>query len=50
MTRLGDRTAVSLGDIQQLHARDIRLLEVAVYELTYGSDAPPPQEDGTPGG
>lgn len=50
VTRLGDQTVVSLGDIQQLHARDIRALEIAVYTITYGSDALPPEEGGTPGG
>lgn len=41
--RLGDRKQVSLTDIQALHAQDIRALELAVYELTYGSDALPPE-------
>lgn len=47
VTRLGDFAQVTLADIQRLHARDIRALEVAVYTLTYGSDALPPEEDGT---
>lgn len=45
VTRLGDFAQVTLADIQQLHARDIRALEFAVYTLTYGSDALP-EEDG----
>lgn len=45
--RLGDRTQVSLSDIQTLHARDIRALELAVYDLTYGSDALPPEDGRT---
>ena len=50
VTRLGDNTAVTLHDIQQLHARDIRALEVAVYTITYGTDALPAEDEGPPGG
>ncbi|MDP2313226.1 MAG: hypothetical protein Q8P41_10000 [Pseudomonadota bacterium] len=50
VTRLGDNAIVSLTDVQQLHARDIRALEYAVYTITYGSDALPEEEEGTPGG
>lgn len=50
VTRLGDRTAITLADIRKLHARDIRALEQAVYRLTYGEDAiPDPQETGPSG-
>lgn len=50
VVRLGDNTTVSLSDVQALHARDLRALEYAIYTLTYGSDALPPEEEGTPGG
>ncbi len=50
VTRLGDIPVVSMADVQRLHARDIRALEIAVYTLTYGSDALPAEEAGTPGG
>ena len=38
VTRLGPRTLVSIEDIKNLHARDVRALEVAVYRLTYGEE------------
>lgn len=47
VTRLGDQVQVTLADVQRLHAADIRALEYAVYTLTYGSDALPPEEPGT---
>lgn len=50
VTRLGDRTALSINDIKKLHARDIRALEYAVYRLTYGADALPEEDPATPGG
>lgn len=50
VTRLGDNAVVSHADVQQLDARDIRALEHAVYTITYGSDAHPEEEEGTPGG
>lgn len=50
VTRLGDNSVVALSDIQQLHARDIRALEYALYTLTYGSESPPSEGDGAPGG
>ena len=49
VTRLGDRTAISITDIQKLHARDVRALEVAVYTLTYGEDALPKEDPNSPG-
>jgi len=49
VTRLGERTALSVTDIQKLHARDVRALEYAVYRITYGKDAVP-EEDSNPGG
>jgi len=50
VTRLGNNAIVTLSDVQQLHARDIRALEYAVYTLTYGSDALPEEDDDSPGG
>lgn len=50
VTRLGDRTALSINDIKKLHARDIRALEYAVYRLTYGADALPEEDPASPGG
>lgn len=49
VTRLGELTPVTLSDIQQLHDRDIRALELALYTLTYGSDAPAAEDGGAPG-
>jgi hypothetical protein len=59
--RIGSRTIVTLDDIRRLTARDLRVLEEAVFRLTYGERpdggvscpgcglhfAPPP--DGAPG-
>ena len=50
VTRLGEENIVTLSDVQQLHARDIRALERAVYSLTYGPGAVPDGEDDSPGG
>ena len=50
VSRLGDNIIVTLSDVQKLHARDIRALELAVYTLTYGSDALPEEDPGSPGG
>ncbi|GDX78695.1 hypothetical protein LBMAG42_05060 [Deltaproteobacteria bacterium] len=36
VTRLGDREALMLSDIQALDAQDFRALEAAIYTLTYG--------------
>ena len=49
VTRIGDKTAISMADIGRLHALDLRALEYAVYRLTYGEDNLPPEEPG-PGG
>ena len=46
--RLGPRTLVTIHDISNLHAQDIRALEYAVYRITYGEDAVP--DDPGPGG
>ena len=50
VTRLGDNNLVTFADVSRLHARDVRALEIAVYTLTYGADALPAEEAGTPGG
>lgn len=39
VTRLGPRTLVTLDDILRLHAEDLRVLELAVYRITYGEEA-----------
>lgn len=49
VTRIGDKTMITLTDIRKLHARDVRALEQAVYRLTYGADAVPEQGDGPSG-
>lgn len=41
VTRIGTKTMVTMGDIQRLHARDVRTLEYAIYRLTYGEEAIP---------
>jgi len=50
VVRLGDQKAISIGDIQKLHARDVRALEYAVYRLTYGANALPAEDPDSPGG
>lgn len=50
ITRLGDRTAISINDVKKLHAKDVRALEYAVYRLTYGADALPEEDPDQPGG
>lgn len=50
VTRIGDRTAISVNDIKKLHAKDVRALEYAVYRLTYGADALPEEDPDSPGG
>ena len=49
VTRLGEKTTISMADIGRLHALDLRALEYAVYRLTYGEENLPPEEPG-PGG
>jgi hypothetical protein len=49
VTRIGDKTMITLTDIRKLHAKDVRALEQAVYRLTYGADAVPEQGDGPSG-
>ena len=48
VTKLGTKALVTGGDIQRLHARDLRALEYAIYRLTYGDDAIP-EPDGPSG-
>lgn len=36
VVRIGGRTLVTQDDIRRLHARDLRVLEEAVFRLTYG--------------
>lgn len=38
IVRIGNRTVINMGDIQRLHAQDLRVIEEAVFRLTYGSD------------
>jgi len=38
IVRIGSRTAINIGDIQRMHAQDLRVLEEAVFRLTYGTD------------
>jgi hypothetical protein len=38
VVRIGDRQVITIADIQRLHAQDLRVLEEAVFRLTYGSD------------
>ncbi len=44
ITRLGDRTQITLNDVQRLHAQDMRVLEYEIYKLTYGEAAVPEPE------
>lgn len=48
VTRLGDRTNITLNDVQRLHAQDMRVLEYEIYKLTYG-EAAVPEPDGPSG-
>jgi len=48
VTRIGPKTLITVGDIQKLHARDVRALEYAVYRITYGEEAIP-EPDGPSG-
>jgi len=48
VTRLGERTSISIDDIRRLHAKDLRALEYTVYAMTYGTDAIP-EPDGPSG-
>lgn len=48
VTRLGERTAITLSDVQNLHAQDMRVLEYEIYKLTYG-EAAVPEPDGPSG-
>lgn len=50
VTKLGPRGLVTVDDITRLHAQDVRVLEYAVYRITYGQDAVPEPEEGEPGG
>jgi len=44
ITRLGERTNITLSDVQKLHAQDMRVLEYEIYKLTYGEAAVPEPE------
>lgn len=44
VTRLGDRTNLTMSDVQNLHAQDMRVLEYEIYKLTYGESAVPEPE------
>lgn len=50
ITRLGAQTAISLNDVNRLHAADVRAVEYAIYRLTYGKDALPDEDPDSPGG
>jgi len=50
VTKLGERTGITMQDVLKLHAKDVRALEYAVYRLTYGADALPEEDPNTPGG
>ena len=49
VTRIGEKSVITLTDIRKLHAKDVRVLEQAIYRLTYGEDAVPEQNDGPSG-
>lgn len=44
ITKLGDRTNITITDVQRLHAQDMRILEYEIYKLTYGEGAVPEPE------
>lgn len=48
ITRIGPKTLITVGDVQRLHARDVRVLEYAIYRLTYGEESIP-EPDGPSG-
>lgn len=48
VTRLGNKTSITLDDIKRLHAMDLRALEYAVYRITYG-DGVVPESSGPAG-
>lgn len=50
VTRIGNKSPVTLADIRKLHARDVRALEYAVYRVTYGADSLPEEDPDSPGG
>ena len=50
VTRIGEKTMISLSDINGLHAADVRALEYGIYRLTYGKDALPEEDPDSPGG
>lgn len=50
VTRIGEHKPVTMSDIQKLHAKDARVLEYAVYRITYGEESLPPEDPNTPGG
>jgi protein subunit release factor A len=44
ITKLGNRANITMSDVQNLHAQDMRVLEYEIYKLTYGEDAVPEPE------
>ena len=44
ITRIGGRTNITVHDVKNLHAQDMRVLEYTVFRLTYGEDAVPEPE------
>ena len=38
IVRIGEKTLITLNEVQRLHAQDLRVLEEAVFRLTYGSE------------
>ena len=41
IVRLGKKTNITVSDVKRLHAQDLRVLEYAVFRLTYGEEAVP---------
>lgn len=39
IVRIGERGVITLDDVRRLHAQDLRVLEEAVFRLTYGTDS-----------
>jgi hypothetical protein len=48
--RIGENTVVTIEDIKKLHVQDVRALEYAVYQLSYGAAAIPKGDPTKPGG
>ena len=45
VVRLGVRRLVTIDDIAHLHVRDVRVLECAIYRMTYGEENAPKEDD-----